>query len=64
MGCVFETLQQASAIGPLFSFVPETYITILPLLLDTIMDFSFHDTGVQHNLCGKFFIQLFLPKFR
>lgn len=25
-------------------------MTVLPLLLDTILDFSFHDSGVQHDL--------------
>jgi Kip1 ubiquitination-promoting complex protein 1 len=49
-GCVFKTLFEASTSGVLFSFVPENYVTVLPLLLDTILDFSFHDSGLQHNL--------------
>lgn len=48
--CVFKTLSEASATGALFSFVPENYVTVLPLLLDTILDFSFHDSGIQHDL--------------
>lgn len=49
-GCVFKTIAEASTANVLFSFLPEHYITVLPLLLDTILDFSFHDSGVQHNL--------------
>ena len=49
-GCVFKTISEASTSGNLFSFVPENYVTVLPLLLDTILDFSFHDSGLQHNL--------------
>lgn len=49
-GCVFTTIKEASTTGVLFSFVPEHYVTVLPLLLDTILDFSFHDSGLQHNL--------------
>ena len=50
LGCVFQTITEASSNGSLFSFIPETYITVLPLLLDTVLDFSFHDSGLQHNL--------------
>lgn len=46
--------QEASEEGDLFAFVPEFYINILPILLDTIMDFSFHDLNVQNDLSGKF----------
>lgn len=49
-GCVFKTLSEASSDGALFSFVPENYVTVLPLLLDTVLDFSFHDSGLQHDL--------------
>ncbi|KAL7041272.1 hypothetical protein ACKWTF_000697 [Chironomus riparius] len=49
-GCVFKTIEEASSSNVLFSFVPEHYITVLPLLLDTILDFSFHDSGLQHGL--------------
>lgn len=51
-GCVFKTVIEASTTGVLFSFLPEHYITVMPLLLDTILDFSFHDTGLQHDLSG------------
>lgn len=50
LGAVFETLEAASAERDLFSFVPETYINVLPILLDTVLDFSFHDIAVQHDL--------------
>lgn len=39
--------------GNLFSFVPEFYVNIVPILLDTIMDFSFHDLNVQNDLTGR-----------
>lgn len=50
LGAVFETLEAASCERDLFSFVPETYINVLPILLDTVLDFSFHDIAVQHEL--------------
>jgi Kip1 ubiquitination-promoting complex protein 1 len=50
---LFNTLSNISKQGVLFGFIPETYINILPILLDTVLDFSFHDTGVQHNLSGS-----------
>ncbi|XP_062548443.1 E3 ubiquitin-protein ligase RNF123 [Armigeres subalbatus] len=50
MGIVFETLRQFSEEDVLFSFLPETYINVIPVLLDTILDFSYHDTGIQHDL--------------
>lgn len=52
-GCVFKTIAEASTANVLFSFLPEHYITVLPLLLDTILDFSFHDSGLQHNLADN-----------
>lgn len=45
--------QEASEEGDLFAFVPEFYINILPILLDTVMDFSFHDLNVQNDLTSK-----------
>ncbi|XP_017466845.1 PREDICTED: E3 ubiquitin-protein ligase RNF123 [Rhagoletis zephyria] len=45
-----RTLDACSQLGPLFSFVPEVYINILPILLDTVMDFSHHDLHVQFEL--------------
>lgn len=53
LGSVLETLRRCSNNGVLFSFVPETYTTILPLLLDTILDFSFHDSGIQNDLSAN-----------
>lgn len=50
LGATFETLEAASCEQDLFSFVPETYINVLPILLDTVLDFSFHDIAVQHEL--------------
>lgn len=47
---IFETLEAASSERDLFSFVPETYVNVLPILLDTVLDFSFHDISVQHDL--------------
>lgn len=46
-------MKEASEEGDLFAFVPEFYINILPILLDTIMDFSFHDLNMQNDLSGK-----------
>lgn len=40
----------------MFAFVPEFYLNILPILLDTVMDFSFHDLHQQNDLSGIFFI--------
>lgn len=50
---VFKTLDVASEEGPLFSFVPEIYLNVLPYLLDTVLDFSFHDTQTQYDLSRK-----------
>lgn len=49
-------VQEASEEGDLFAFVPEFYINILPILLDTTMDFSFHDLNIQNDLSGKIVI--------
>lgn len=43
----------SSHLGALFSFVPEVYINILPILLDTVMDFSHHDLHVQFEITGN-----------
>ncbi|XP_046805670.1 E3 ubiquitin-protein ligase RNF123 isoform X2 [Lucilia cuprina] len=45
-----RTLNASSHQGNLFSFVPEVYINILPILLDTVMDFSNHDLVVQFEV--------------
>ncbi|KAM7363066.1 kip1 ubiquitination-promoting complex subunit 1 isoform 2-T2 [Cochliomyia hominivorax] len=45
-----RTLNASSHQGNLFSFVPEVYINILPILLDTVMDFSNHDLAVQFDV--------------
>uniref|UniRef100_W8AXB6 RING-type E3 ubiquitin transferase n=1 Tax=Ceratitis capitata TaxID=7213 RepID=W8AXB6_CERCA len=45
-----RTLNASSHLGALFSFVPEVYINILPILLDTVMDFSHHDLHVQFEI--------------
>ncbi|XP_011189510.2 E3 ubiquitin-protein ligase RNF123 [Zeugodacus cucurbitae] len=45
-----HTLNVSSQLGPLFSFVPEVYVNILPILLDTVMDFSHHDLHVQFEI--------------
>lgn len=37
----------------MFAFVPEFYINVIPILLDTVMDFSFHDLSVQNDLTGN-----------
>ncbi|XP_055546728.1 E3 ubiquitin-protein ligase RNF123 [Wyeomyia smithii] len=50
MGIIFETLHRFSQEDVLFSFLPETYVNVIPVLLDTILDFSFHDTALQHEL--------------
>lgn len=42
-----NTLSKASDLGQLFGFVPEIYINTVPILLDSILDFSFHDLSVQ-----------------
>lgn len=46
--------KEASALDGLFTFVPEIYVNILPILLDTIMDFSFHDIADQYDQSGKY----------
>lgn len=51
--CIFETLQSASKDGIFFVFVPEIYINVLPILLDAILDFSFHDAKIQFDLSGN-----------
>lgn len=50
LGTIFNTLQNASNEGGLFAFVPEFYMNIIPILLDTVMDFSFHDLNIQNDL--------------
>ncbi|XP_040165617.1 E3 ubiquitin-protein ligase RNF123 isoform X1 [Anopheles arabiensis] len=52
LGIIFETLHTFSAEEILFAFLPETYINVTPILLDTVLDFSFHDTAIQHELAG------------
>lgn len=52
LSCVFRTLKTAANEGEMFAFVPEFYINVLPILLDTVMDFSFHDLNVQNDLNG------------
>lgn len=47
INCFYQT---ASTTGPLFAFVPEVYINTLPILLDTVMDFSHHDIRAQFEL--------------
>uniref|UniRef100_A0A1A9VGU9 RING-type E3 ubiquitin transferase n=1 Tax=Glossina austeni TaxID=7395 RepID=A0A1A9VGU9_GLOAU len=45
-----RTLNMSSQSGALFAFVPEVYINILPILLDTVMDFSNHDLLFQFEV--------------
>ncbi|XP_037891290.1 E3 ubiquitin-protein ligase RNF123 isoform X2 [Glossina fuscipes] len=45
-----RTLNMSSQTGVLFAFVPEVYINILPILLDTVMDFSNHDLLFQFEV--------------
>lgn len=52
LGSLFNTLRDASNEGNLFAFVPEFYLNVLPILLDTAMDFSFHDLNIQNDLSG------------
>lgn len=47
---VTKSLEQSTKEGDLFSFVPETYINVSPFLLDTLLDFSFHDIQDQYYL--------------
>lgn len=49
---MFAPFQMSANEGNLFSFVPEFYVNIMPILLDTLMDFSFHDLNVQNDLSG------------
>ncbi|XP_055716688.1 E3 ubiquitin-protein ligase RNF123 [Phlebotomus papatasi] len=60
---IFDTLQTASSQGVLFSFVPETYINVLPILLDTVLDFSFHDMNLQHDLSDSMSIVMSAAEF-
>uniref|UniRef100_A0A182PVH9 RING-type E3 ubiquitin transferase n=1 Tax=Anopheles epiroticus TaxID=199890 RepID=A0A182PVH9_9DIPT len=52
LGIIFETLHTFSEDEILFAFLPETYINVTPILLDTVLDFSFHDTAIQHDLAS------------
>lgn len=52
LGTIFNTLKDASHEGGLFAFVPEFYMNVIPILLDTVMDFSFHDMNIQNDLQG------------
>uniref|UniRef100_A0A182Q7E1 RING-type E3 ubiquitin transferase n=1 Tax=Anopheles farauti TaxID=69004 RepID=A0A182Q7E1_9DIPT len=52
LGIIFETLHTFSTDEILFAFLPETYVNVTPILLDTVLDFSFHDTAIQHDLAG------------
>lgn len=52
---IFDTLEAATSEGALFSFVPEIYINVLPKLLDTVLDFSFHDTQTQYDLSRELY---------
>lgn len=63
LGAVFETLDAASSEGDLFSFVPETYINVMPILLDTVLDFSFHDIAVQHDLKSSEVVVMMAAEF-
>lgn len=54
LSSVFRTLKNAANEGDMFAFVPEFYINVLPILLDTVMDFSFHDLNVQNDLSGEY----------
>lgn len=47
---IFKSLQVASTQKKMFSFVPEVYVNVLPILLDTVLDFSFHDMSSQYDL--------------
>lgn len=63
LSAVFETLEAASCEKDLFCFVPETYINVLPILLDTVLDFSFHDIAVQHELKSSEYIVAMAAEF-
>ncbi|TDG39653.1 hypothetical protein AWZ03_013926 [Drosophila navojoa] len=47
---VLRSLSSASSVGSLFAFVPEVYINTLPILLDSVMDFSHHDMCTQFEV--------------
>lgn len=47
---IYSSTQDASDHGNLFAFVPEVYVNVLPILLDTILDFSHHDLCPQYDL--------------
>lgn len=63
LNAVFRSLQNASDEREMFAFIPEFYINILPILLDTVMDFSFHDLNNQNDLSGKNFIVFSVSHF-
>ncbi|XP_058056698.1 E3 ubiquitin-protein ligase RNF123 [Anopheles bellator] len=50
LGIIFDTVHRFSEDEVLFAFLPETYVNVTPFLLDTVLDFSFHDTALQHDL--------------
>lgn len=41
--------QESTKDGVLFAFVPEIYVNILPILLDTSLDFSHHDLAKEYD---------------
>ncbi|ALC46914.1 CG6752 [Drosophila busckii] len=45
-----RTLSSASLMGSLFTFVPEIYVNTLPILLDSVMDFTYHDMRAQFDV--------------
>ncbi|CAD7092671.1 unnamed protein product [Hermetia illucens] len=47
---VLATLKRSSLQGVLFAFLPEIYLNVLPILLDTVLDFSRHELVIQNDL--------------
>lgn len=41
--------QESSKDGVLFAFVPELYVNILPIMLDTCLDFGHHDLAREYS---------------
>lgn len=48
-----QTANAAAEESFFFAFLPETYLNVMPLLLDTVLDFSFHDVQDQYDLSGE-----------
>lgn len=52
---IINTIESCVDEGAFFSFMPESYLIVTPLLLDALLDFCFHDIQEQYDLSDMFF---------